>query len=279
MNPAYLWIILSFLIWGSVGLFVRWAGLPSEVIVFYRVAVAFILLGAYLLFRRQKPSLSAWKTVLLSGVALALNWVFFFKAIQTTTIANAVLSYYLAPVFVTLFTPLLLSESVEKSTWLAMAVSFTGIFLMIDPSGTGFQGRDALGIFYGLIAALFYAMVTLLGKKTEGISPVMLVFWQTGISSLLLWPYAVGAGVLPPSSWAAVLALGAVHTALALVLYFSGLKKVRVQHVGVLAYLDPLSAILFSLAAFGEIPSSGAAVGGALILWSNWMIMRRQQQT
>ncbi|TCS93148.1 DMT family transporter [Hazenella coriacea] len=276
MRIHYLWVIVALLIWGSVGLFVRWVNLPSEVIVFYRVIISFLVLGMFLLSKGVKWEKVSWKWLLVSGLALSLNWVLFFKAIQTTTIANAVLSYNLAPVFVTLLSPWVLRERIEKKTWLAMGIAMVGVISLVGVSKEPMDSIDLQGISLGLTAAFFYAWVTLSGKKMEHHSSMQLVFWQTGLATLILTPYGLQQGWVGLPSLGILFILGTIHTALALVLYYKGLKKIKVQHIGVLAYLDPVSAVLFSMFLLGEIPSIGALLGGGLILASNYLILRKE---
>ncbi|SDF66124.1 DMT family transporter [Sporolituus thermophilus] len=52
-----------------------------------------------------------------------------------------------------------------------------------------------------------------------------------------------------------MLLMGLVHSALALGLYFTGLKSVKVQHASILSYIDPVSALLYALLIFGERPT------------------------
>lgn len=276
MRIAYLWVITAFLIWGSVGLFVRWVELPSEVIVFYRVAISFLVLGIFLLIKRAKWEKVLWKWLLVSGLALALNWILFFKAIQTTTIANAVLIYNLAPVFVTILSPWVLRERIEKNTWIAMGIAMMGVISLVGITKNPINAHDLQGIGLALMAAFFYAWVTLAGKKMERNSSIQLVFWQTGLSTLLLAPYGWKMGWVGWPALGILFVLGTIHTALALVFYYKGLKQIKVQHIGILAYLDPVSAVLFSMFLLGETPTLGALLGGVLILLSNYLILRKE---
>lgn len=284
---GYVQIIIAMLIWGSAGVFGRWTQQPASVIVFYRVLFAAIALVAMRLVtvgRGQddaptRRSRLPWRLLVFSGVALALNWLFFFRAVGTTTVANAVLAYYVAPVFVTLLSPLLLKERLEQRTIIAAGLAMIGLGVMTMQGG-GLHGPDLLGIGYGLIAALFYALVTIAGKRLSGVAPDFIVLIQTTVAVVLLAPFA-----LPRLPWSAVQAwptlgqllilgvMGLVHTALALALYFKGMQQVKVQHVGVLGYLDPLSAVFFSWGFLHESPTLFTLVGGALILGATYLVL------
>ncbi|PWK15900.1 DMT family transporter [Tumebacillus permanentifrigoris] len=276
---GYVYVIAAMLIWGSVGIFGRWAHQDATVIVFFRVLSAFAVLTLYQLVRGNIRQ--AWtqtqgqrKWVMIGGVVLALNWIFFFTAIQLTSVANAVLSYYLAPVIVTLLAPLLLQERLERRTLFAVGIAFLGTVVMNPLSEV--SSHDLLGIGAGITAAVFYALVTIAGKKVSGVEATALTQWQTGVAVVVLTPYVLWQGLPVPSigSLAVMCSIGVIHTALALTLYFLGLRQVKVQHVGVLGYIDPLSAILFAFLFLGEVPGLTTWIGGTLILVSSYLILR-----
>ncbi|WP_335323930.1 EamA family transporter [Thermococcus cleftensis] len=100
-------ITAAMLIWGSVGIFGRFSGLSGLGVAFARVSLGALLLLAVLAGKGTPASIAyllrtRWKPLLALGSALALNWTFLFTAFNYTTIANAVLVYYAAPILATL---------------------------------------------------------------------------------------------------------------------------------------------------------------------------------
>ncbi|MCK4259152.1 MAG: EamA family transporter [Halanaerobiales bacterium] len=276
---GYLLIIIAMLIWGSVGIFARWTGESSSVIVFYRVIITFIILVILWIVKGCKglsDLRTNWKLVVLSGLALGLNWYFFFTAIQRTTVANAVLSYYVAPIIVTILSPVLLKEKIERSSIVALVFGFLGVVVMMAGPGNKLGAEDLLGIGAGLLAAFFYAILTILGKKIQ-LSARLLVMIQTGVASILFFPQVLGQLIVSSKSLIMLLIIGIIHTAFALTIYYEGIKMIKVQHVGVLGYLDPLSAILFAFFLLGEIPGFSSLLGGILIIFSSFLILSRKK--
>lgn len=274
---GYIWIMTAMVIWGSVGIFGRWTGQPSAVIVFYRVITAFAVLGGWWAVKGcigLEKLIASWKWAVGSGLALGLNWFFFFTAVQKTTVANAVLSYYTSPILVALLSPLLLRERVERKTALALTVGFGGVLLMMAGPGAQLSANDLLGIGAGFGAAFFYALLTISGKWID-LPAQLLVLIQTGVSALIFAPYVIRRPLPGWPEMALLLMIGVIHTALALTMYFAGVKLVKVQQVGILGYLDPLSAIGFALIFLGEVPGWRAVAGGALILLSSYLIIRQ----
>jgi RarD protein len=272
----YAAIIISMIIWGSVGIFTRYANQPPQVIVFFRVLSACLVLSPFM-FKAEgrKTGKVNYGFLVLSGIFLSLNWLFFFKAVQTTTIAKATLSYYTAPILVTILSPLLLKEKLERRTVFSIILAFSGICLIILFPLSGITSGDNVGILYGLAAAFFYSLVTISAKHLSGVSPVKLTFFQTFISAIIFLPFIIGRVNFDIGSILIMCSIGILHTSIALTLYFYGVKGIKVQHTGVLSYIDPLSAVLFGLVAFGEIPSIFIIAGGVLILVGSFIILKR----
>ena len=112
-NPRAM-LIVSMAVFGTLGLFVRRIDLPSGELALYRAILAAVLIGVYLLFTKQKIPFRAMKKeiplLLFSGVAMGINWILLFEAYRYTTVSAATLSYYFAPVIVTVVCPVFFHE-------------------------------------------------------------------------------------------------------------------------------------------------------------------------
>lgn len=287
MLRGYVAIIASMLIWGSVGVFARKAGQEPLVTVTVRLLFGSLTLGLIVAMQGGLRSLlpADWRRrglMVLSGLALALNWLFFFKAMDVTTVSNAVLSYYAAPVMVALASPFLLKERLEGRTLVATALAFGGIVVMLYNPGQGLGATDLKGVGFGLLAACFYALVTIIARWLADVSAARLVLVQCVTAALVttpavLWSGGPAALAMPLGALGLLAVVGMVHTALALFLYFWGLGSVKVQHVGVLAYLDPVSALLFAYLFLGEVPTPASLLGGAMVLGGSALLLRKSK--
>lgn len=263
-------IALAMLIWGSVGIFARFSGLSGLGVAFLRVALGALLTWPLAVKPERLKALKSsfiesWKALLALGAALAFNWVFLFTAFNYTTIANAVLVYYLAPIIATLISWRFLGEELEKKRVLLIALAFLG-FLMIASGGDFSLGsREFTGILLALVAAFFYALIPNLGRFLKEIDGRDLTLLQLTLAALFLLPFVALNGLSKPTWWA-IGTLVVVHTVLALYLYMDGLKEVEVNEAALLSYLDPLSAIIYAFLIFGEVPGMRTVIGGALIL-------------
>lgn len=279
MINGYLMVIIAMLIWGSIGIFVREINLPSEVIVFFRVFIAGISMifinGRKLLNERKNITKKEYGLLIVGGVFLALNWLFFFKSLKITTISSATLSYYTAPVLATFIAVFVLKEDLNKRSIIAIVFSFLGIIIMISEPSTLSSNTTAIGILYGIIAAVFYGMVTISGKLLNNVSSLNIVLIQTLVASLIFSPFLKEVQTIQTKDILLLLVVGLVHTSLALTIYFEGIKKIRVQSIGVLSYIDPLNAIVFGFIYFYEIPQISTIIGGLMILISTYIVMKR----
>ncbi|HDZ36140.1 MAG TPA: EamA/RhaT family transporter [Thermococcus sp.] len=264
-------IATAMLIWGSVGIFARFSNLSGLGVAFFRVSLGALLLLPILAGKKRwlqsLPSLlrEMWKPLLALGVSLALNWVFLFTAFNYTTIANAVLVYYLSPIIATVISWRFLGERLSPRTWLLIGIAFLGLILIMSGQSLDLSDRNFIGILLALVAAFFYALIPNLGRFLRGIDGKTLTFLQLAIASLVLAPFIAVMGTGEPVWWA-VFVLVAVHTVLALFLYMDGLKEVEVNEAALLSYLDPMSAVVYAFLVFGEVPELRTAVGGAMIL-------------
>ena len=278
MNPtlkARLNLILAMTLWGTLGLFVRYIPLPSGELALYRAVIAILLLGAYLLITRQAIPLRRIKRevplLLLSGVAMGFNWILLFEAYKYTSVSVATLSYYFAPVIVTLVCPFLFHERLTPKQLVCFAMSTLGIILITGLSGAGSSGTDLIGIGFGLGAALLYATVVLLNKFIKGVEGIHRTFLQFVAAIVVLIPYVLFTGsihltALNGIGWSSLLIVGLIHTGIAYCLYFPSLKELPGQKAAILSYIDPLVAVLVSVFLLGEVLTLPQALGGLLIL-------------
>ncbi|NJE05628.1 EamA/RhaT family transporter [Thermococcus sp. M36] len=273
---------VSMLIWGSVGIFARFSGLSGLGVAFARVSLgSLILITVIGLLERNRftslPNLARekWKPLLALGVSLAMNWVFLFTAFSYTTIANAVLVYYTAPILATIISWRFLGEEMNPRRIGLIGLAFLGLVLIVSGQSLDFHNKDFLGIILALTAALFYALIPNLGRFLKEVDGKVLTFLQLAIASLVLAPFVAVRGAGKPVWWA-VLILVAVHTVLALFLYMDGLREVEVNEAALLSYLDPVSAVIYAFLVFGEVPGLRTVLGGALILLASALdIVRR----
>ena len=266
---------VAMFIFGTLAPFVRNINVSSGELALYRAVLAALLVGGYLLVTKQKLSLRSIKKelvlLLLSGVAMGINWIFLFEAYKYTSVSAATLSYYFAPVIVTLLCPILFKEKMTPKAWICFGASTVGIVLITGLGNVSDGSNHFLGILFGLLAALFYATVILLNKFIKNVGGIHRTFLQFLSAIITLVPYVLltsgihvttlnGAGI------GYLLIVGLIHTGITYCLYFSSLGELKGGEVALLSYIDPLVAVLISVFVLNEDMTVLQIVGGVLIL-------------
>ena len=274
-NRARLMLIGAMGIFGTIGLFVRSISVSSGELALYRAVIAAILLTGYFLAARKTIRFRALgrelPLLLISGAAMGFNWILLFEAYKYTTVSVATLSYYFAPVLVTLACPLLFREKMGWVQWLCFGMSTLGLILITGLGDLSAGANHLTGIAFGLGAAVLYASVMLLNKVIKGVSGLQRTYLQFLAAIAVLLPYVLAtSGVtlvsLGTGEWVNLLLVGGVHTCLAYCLYFPSMKHLPGQEVAILSYIDPLLACVLSVTLLGESMSPMQLLGGLLIL-------------
>ena len=244
-------------------------GASTESILFFRYGFAVLILGAMLLLGKQKFNVS-WKQagiLLILGLLYTASSIFLFKAYKYIPSGLATTLIFLYPVIVALIM-VFLRVIPSWQVWLAIAVTFLGVFIMTR--GDGAQEINPTGVWLSLGSALVYAffIVIINRSKTIGnISNSLLTFYTlsvgsvvffskimasdanitTGIASTRDWLYLVGLAILPTIVSTATLAIST--------------RNIGATKASVLGVFEPITAILVGTIAFGEALTSNILTG------------------
>ena len=261
-------------IFGTLGIFVRNISVSSGELALYRAVLAALLIAAFLLVTKQQIPFSNIKKevplLLASGVAMGINWILLFEAYKYTTVSVATLSYYFAPVIVTVVCPVLFKEKLTVKQIVCFVMSTLGLILITGIGDIG-GGSDIVGIMFGLGAAVFYATVVLLNKFIKNVEGIHRTFLQFLSAIVILVPYVLATsgvtlGTLNGIGWVNLLIVGLIHTGVTYCMYFSSLKELPGQKAAILSYIDPLVAVFISVTILGETMTLWQVAGGMLIL-------------
>ncbi len=276
-NRSRLMLIAAMAVFGTIGWFVDKISVSSGELALYRAVMAAVMIGLFLLITGQRIPFKAIKKelalLLISGCAMGFNWILLFEAYKYTSVSVATLSYYFAPVLVTLICPILFKEKMGLRQWICFILSTLGIVLITGLGNLSDGSNHLLGIGFGLGAACLYATVILLNKTIKTVTGLHRTFLQFLAAIAVLIPYVMLTGGITLQSldapgWLCLLAVGIVHTGIAYCLYFSSLKELPGQQVAILSYIDPLVAVVMSVTVMGDPVSLPLIAGGVLILGS-----------
>lgn len=275
-------IIMAMLIWGTIGLFVRGIELGSIEIAFFRALIGSGFLLIISLLKRDKIDREILKENLLilsiSGLSLGMNWFTLFQAMKYTTISNAVLSYYFAPVFIVLLSAIVLKEKIGIKNVICLLGAVLGLFLILKSGNEEsiHAYNHTKGVLYGLAGAVIYAVIVLLNKHIRGLSGFQATMIQLSIAAIVLAPIVIIQNSIEFNSidiktWFLILIVGVIHTGIAYLLYFPSIKDVPGQTIAILSYLDPITAIVASFIFLKESMGVFQILGGILILLTSYI--------
>ncbi len=265
---------LSMLIFGTIGIFVKYIPLTSGMIAMARGFMGAAFLLFVMLLSGKKPSFSAIKknalALIISGAAIGINWIFLFEAYNYTSVAVATLCYYMEPVLLIVLTPFVLKQKLSTKKILCVPVALVGMVLVSGVLSAE-QNISLVGVALGLCAAVFYTSVVLTNRFLKDISSYDSTLVQLFVAALVITPYnfVVGmqpTGVVDAKAVIMLVVVGFLHTGLTYYLYFSSMKGLPSETVAIYSYIDPAFAILLSVFFLHEPMTVSGVVGAVLIL-------------
>lgn len=268
---GYALVAVAAMMWGTWPLILKNAPMPAALQSAVLMAVL-TLASLPVMLRdrvRAKPTLRQWAGVAWLGVGDALNVVLFFAAYQRTTVAIAVLTHYLTPIFVALAAPIVLREKARARTASAVGIAFAGLVLLLEPWRVGLGRGDVIGAALGAGSAVFYASNVLVNKRlAKAFSGSELMFFHGLVATPLLFALVPSREYSTVSGHAlGIVLVGALGPgALGGLLFVWGLRRIAASHASVLTLLEPFVAVLLAAAVMGESVGLVSFAGGALIL-------------
>ncbi len=271
-NKAFFKYIFALLLFGSNGIVASFIDLSSQNIVLLRTLIGSVLLiaiffisGGKLTFYKQKRQ---FLFLVVSGIAMGASWMFLYEAYARIGVSIASLLYYCGPVIVMALSPLLFKERLTANKIICFIAVVVGVVFI---NGNAFDGKgDMFGIACGLLSSVMYAFMVICNKKAKDIAGIENSTLQLTIAFLAV---AVFVGLkqgysmqIALTSILPILILGLLNTGIGCYFYFSSIGKLKVQTVAICGYLEPLSAVIFSVIFLKEAMLPLQVIGAALII-------------
>ncbi|WP_413730386.1 DMT family transporter [Sodalis sp. RH22] len=241
-------------------------------IVFGRALFAVLALSLLMLgvrgFRWQRISGGSALVVIGASAILAGHWLTFFISVKASGVAIATLGFASFPAFTTLFESIGFRERISLNEILLIVLICLGL-MMVCPSFDISSGSTR-GFLWGILSGALLALLIICNRITAiSIRPVQAALCQNAVICLLMLPFAFHA--LPQASagdWFYLMLLGVFCTGVAHSLMVTSLRFVKARAAAVFFALEPVYAILFAWALFGERPTPGMFAGAAVIILS-----------
>src|SRR3989344_3037939 len=266
-------IFLCMLYFGISGIMVKVLNVNPGSLFLLMVFLLGIVGLAVTLIKKQRVYLKKYPVFyLLLAIFFTMNVLSFYKSYQTTTLANAVLSHYTAPIFIAVLAPFLLKERLETSSIIALAISTFGLFLIVGPEKLSFSNSDFIGVLYGTLSGIGYAFQVILYRYHPEIKVGPLIAVPSLISILFVVPFFSFQDFAMVNK--ALLLPYAVITPLVVTLYAFAVKHVRARFAGIIGYTEIISVTIFGFFLLNETPTLLTFIGGLLIIISGLLIIR-----
>lgn len=272
MKKSYLKYFFALILFGLNGIIASHISLSSYEIVFLRTMIGSLSVLLIFLFKRTSFSFFRnWSDtlfLLLSGMAMGASWLFLYEAFQLVGVSISTLLYYCGPIIVILLSPLIFQEKITMRTILGFLIVLLGVLFI---QGAKLSNKHANpGLLYGAMSALMYALMVIANKKVRHIAGMenallQLLFSFFTVAVYLGFKQGFRLTILP-GDWRAILTLGILNTGVGCYLYFSSIGKLSSQTVAICGYIEPLSAVLFSVLLLHETLTPLEILGAVLIL-------------
>jgi chloramphenicol-sensitive protein RarD len=288
MNIGLVYAALAFAIWGLFPLYIRQLATVSPVeIVLHRSVWSLVFVLVVLSALRRW----AWigevlrdprriRVFAVSSLLLAVNWLVYVYAVNSNRVVDASLGYFINPLVNVMLGVLVLHERLRRPQWVAVGLAATGVLWL-----TLLTGQLP---WIALVLALSFGTYGLLRKTAslgalEGLALETFLLAPLVVPWLLWWTWQHGGALTRGDAtltfW--LVAAGPL-TALPLLLFAAGARRLPLATVGLMQYLGPSIQLALGIWVFHEPFDSRRLVGFALI-WSalavysldGWRVSRR----
>lgn len=271
-NKNYIKYLTALLMFGMNGIVASYIALNSYEIVLTRTMIGSILLICIFITTKQKMHLLGNNKdlffLIISGIAMGTSWMFLYEAYQQIGVGIASLAYYCGPVIIMILSPILFNEKLTWQKSFGFLVVLAGM-LFVNMQALN-EGNTTWGLFCGIMSAVMYAVMVIFNKKAKRITGLENSMWQLITSFLTVAIFVIikqGFSInIKINSVLPILVLGIINTGIGCYFYFSSIGNLPVQTVAICGYLEPLSAVIFSVLFLNESMKLIQIIGAALII-------------
>ena len=235
-------------------------GASTEAILFFRYGIAVVLLGAFLLLKKESFRINLRQAGVLLGLGLlyTASSAFLFEAYKYIASGLATTLVFLFPVMVAIIM-VFLRVVPSWPVWLSIAATFAGVMIMTG--GTGTEAIDPTGIWFSIASAFVYALFIVIINRSKAISSIpnsLLTFYALSVGTVFFLTRCglSGAELLTGldggMAWANLLGLAILPTIVSTASLAVATRNIGATKASVLGVFEPITAILVGTLVFGE---------------------------
>ncbi|MBP3200343.1 MAG: EamA family transporter [Lachnospiraceae bacterium] len=269
---------------GTIGIVTHFIPLSSAAIVFYRALLGGIFIAFMTYLSGKTVNIKAmgdnFFVLIFTGFFMGLNWVFQFEAFRVSTVAIGTVCYNTMPIFLLIIASFMFKEKITLKSVICIIIATIGVILVSNVIFTGIRSNEVLGCFYGILGAIFYALIVIYNRKLSHIETHDKVIFQFIFSAIIMYIYIIFIqdkslffeenisnkelliGIF------CILLLSFFHTGFCYVHYFNAVSRLKAETVAILTYIDPVVALFLSYFVLKEKATGLQMIGAALILFS-----------
>lgn len=253
----YLLLHLIVFIWGFTAILGALISIETIPLVWYRMLLAVLFIAVYFVFKKKTFRVNRKGLVqfFLTGIVIALHWVFFFKAIKVANVSVALVTMSTGAFFTSLIEPIFFKRKVNLVEIFLGLLVIGGLYIIFN-----FESQYALGILYALIASFLGALFSVLnGIFIKEYTASTISFYQLffGVFCITIYlaitnSFSLNFFQISVTDWLYLLLLSSICTAYAFIASVQVMKYLSPYTVMLTINLEPIYAIILALFIFGE---------------------------
>lgn len=268
-NRNIIYLHIAVMLFGLAGVAAQFVEIPAVLVALGRVVCSSLLLLIIAIVKKESLRLNSGKDycmIILTGAVMAIHWTTFFQSVQISTVAIGTITFSTFPLFLTFIEPIVFHEKLRSQSVLSAILLLIGVMITIPEFSM--ENHTTIGIIWGMVSSLSYAVLTLANRYFSPRYPARTVcLYEQGSAAIVLLP----ALFLVETTWrpldlAGIAFVGFICTAFAHSLYVSAQKSVRAQTAGIISGMETVYGILYALLFLGEVPTIRELAGGIVIL-------------
>ena len=268
-NKQLFQLVLATFFISTSGVLGRYIAMPSEVIIWFRSALAIVFLYAFCRYRKIDLRIKSPKhyfPFIIGGIFMAAHWVTYFYALKLSNVAIGMLSLYTFPVMLAFLEPMFLKVKFNPIHILLGVLVLIGLYILSPEFSL--ESSSVRGILFGLLSALCYSIrILILKQYVTQYNGVMLMLYQTIIISICLFPvlfFMDVSGIKSQFPYVVMLAL--LTTAVGHSLMVHSLQFFSAATASIISSVQPVFGIVLAFLFLNETPTWNTVFGGSLIL-------------
>ncbi len=264
-------VLMAGVLWSTVGLGIRLIEDASvwQILLYRSISLSMFLFFVILIRTRRNPFGQVRRTGLpaaIGGLSLVAAYAGGIYAIQTTSVASAMLLFASAPFMTAILGWVLLGEKVRRATWISIFVATAGIGIMVADKSKGAALGGSLAALGSALGFSIFTVALRWGKSGEMLPAVFL----SGLFAIIITSaicLALGLSlVLTPNDGGIAVTMGVFQVGAGLVLYTLGSKTLPAAELTLLSLAEVLLGPVWVWLFLGETASAATLGGGALLL-------------